>query len=51
MGRPAAPSPLPADRNIGVALMILTGILTALVLVTSGLRFYVRFFSSLSGLG
>ena len=43
------PDPLPADHNIGPTLLGVSGFLTALVVITSCLRIFVRF--SLKALG
>ncbi|KAH8122422.1 hypothetical protein LI328DRAFT_170657 [Trichoderma asperelloides] len=43
MTRPPPPNPLPPNRNIGPTLIVITVILTAFMLLTTGLRIYTRF--------
>jgi len=48
---PAAtpPNPLPPDENIGPVLLAISGVLIALILVTTSLRLYVRFLNRALG--
>jgi hypothetical protein len=50
MARPPPPNPLPPNRNIGTTLIVITGILTGFMLLTTCLRIYTRFSLNAQGL-
>jgi hypothetical protein len=50
MASPAPPNPLPPDENSGPALLAVSSILIALILVSSSLRIFVRFSNGALGL-
>ncbi|UKZ55900.1 hypothetical protein TrVGV298_009724 [Trichoderma virens] len=50
MTRPPPPDSLPSNRNIGTTLIVVTGILTGFMLLTTVLRIYTRFSLNAQGL-